>query len=67
MKVSHVDHRVVDDIINKIEDDFGKITVTRDKVHKFVGMDIWFKDNKMVEITIVDYLTECFEAFEEPF
>ena len=67
MKVSHVDHRVVDDIINKIEDDYRKMTVNRGTVHKFVGMDIWFKDNKMVEITIVDYLTECFEAFEDLF
>ena len=42
------------------------MTVTRGKVHKFVGMDIRFKDNKTVEIIMVNYITECFEAFGEP-
>ena len=43
MKKSYVDYQMVSDIIRKIEDDFGKMTVTRGKVHKFVGMDIRFK------------------------
>ena len=31
IKISHVDPRVVDDIIGKIEGNFGKMTVTRGK------------------------------------
>ena len=42
------------------------MTVTRGKVHKFVGMDILFKENKTVEIKMVEYITGCFEAFGEP-
>ena len=66
MNISHVDHRVVDNIISKIEDEFGKMTVIRGKVHGFVGIDIEFKDNKTEWITMINYLTECFNAFVEP-
>ena len=38
MQISHVDYQVVNDIISKIEDDFGKMIVTRGKAHKFVGI-----------------------------
>ena len=66
MKISHVDPQVVSDVIGKIEGEFGKMTVTRGKKHRFVGMDIEFKEDKTVWITMIDYITECFEAFGEP-
>ena len=56
MKVSHIDSGVVDKIIRTIEDKFGKMTVTRGKVHKFVWMDITFREDKTVNILMVDYL-----------
>ena len=65
MKILHMDHRVVDNIIDKIKDDFGKMTVTRGKLHKFVGMDIEFTEDKTVKTTIIDYTIECFDAFGE--
>lgn len=34
---------MVDDIIGKIKDEFGKIMVNRGKIYRFVGMDIELK------------------------
>ena len=47
-KISHVDSKIVDQVIKKIEESFGKMTVTRGKTHNFVGMDLDFKDNGFV-------------------
>ena len=63
MKISHVNPRVVDDIIGKIEGNFRKMIVTRGKVHTFVWMDIEFKDNDTVSITMIEYLKEYIEVF----
>ena len=57
---------MVDDIIGKIDDAFRKMTLTRGKVHRFVGMDIEFKYDRKIWITMINYLTEFFDAFEEP-
>ena len=38
-KISHMDPKVVDQVINSIEQRFGKMTVTRGKEHNFVGID----------------------------
>ena len=62
-KISHVDPGVVDDVITKIEERFGKMVVTRGKKHNFVGMDIEFKDNGPVQILMQEYIKECFVAF----
>ena len=40
MKISHVDPEVVTNIIEKLEDQFEKMTVTRGKEHVFLGMHI---------------------------
>ena len=39
-KISHMDPKVVDQVISKIEEKFGKMIVTRGKAHNFVGMDL---------------------------
>ena len=62
-KISHVDQMVVTDIIGKIEDKFGKMTVTRGKKHKFIGMDIEFLDNGTVKILMADYLRDAIKDF----
>ena len=65
-KISHVDAEVVSMVIRKIYERFGKMVVTRGKVHNFVGMDVTFQDNGTLKMIIKDYITECFEAFGEP-
>ena len=41
-KVLHLKAEVVSNIIAKIEDHFGKMTVTRGDEHEFLGMSIVF-------------------------
>ena len=48
-KISHVDSRVVTGIIKAIEKRFGKMSVTRGKVHVFLGMNIEFIGNGKVK------------------
>lgn len=60
MKISHgVDPAVVTEVIEQIEQRFGKMTVTRGKEHNFLGMKITYKDNGTAEITMRDYLEEA--------
>jgi len=50
----------VTDIIEKIEVKFGNMTVTRGKLHVFLGMDITFNNNDgTVTILMKEYLKEA--------
>jgi hypothetical protein len=51
-KISHINPDVVSSIIQKIEERFGKMTVTRGKQHTFLGMDFLFNNNEAVTITM---------------
>ena len=64
-KISHIDSKVVDDIINQIEQKYGKMTVTCGKRHIYIGMEIEFLDKGRVKILMKDHLEECFEIFDE--
>ena len=58
-KISHVDPNVVTSVIEKIEAKFGKMTVTRGKVHDFLGMNITFTGQGTVEIRMEEYVKEA--------
>ena len=64
-KVSHVDEAVVTDILQKIEQKFGKMTITRGKEHTFLGMKITFNDDKTVKIIMEEYVQEAISDFKE--
>jgi predicted metal-dependent peptidase len=64
-KISHVDPKVNDEIVRKIEERFGKMTVTRGKEHVFLGMKINFNDNGTASINMKEYLKEAIVAFWE--
>ena len=49
-KISHHEPKVITEVISKIEEQFGKMVVTRGKKHNFVGMDVEFMDNGTVKI-----------------
>ena len=57
-KISHVNPRVVTTIIEKIEEQFGKMTVTRGREHVFLGMNSikYDTDERTAIITMKDYL-----------
>eukprot|EP00543_Licmophora_paradoxa_P013569 CAMPEP_0202464136 /NCGR_PEP_ID=MMETSP1360-20130828/60925_1 /ASSEMBLY_ACC=CAM_ASM_000848 /TAXON_ID=515479 /ORGANISM="Licmophora paradoxa, Strain CCMP2313" /LENGTH=221 /DNA_ID=CAMNT_0049087319 /DNA_START=208 /DNA_END=873 /DNA_ORIENTATION=- len=56
MEISHVDGNVVDRIVKKIEALFGKMTVTRGKVHAFLDMTIDYSKPGLATITMKAYL-----------
>jgi hypothetical protein len=61
-KISHVDPKVVTEIIEKIEQRFGKMSVTRGKIHTFLGMDISF-ENKKVKIDMKAYCEQAIDDY----
>ena len=55
----------IDNIIEQIEERYGKMNVTYSDSHTYVGMDIHFKGNREVTIAMIDYLIECIADFGE--
>jgi hypothetical protein len=60
LKKSHVDPDVIEEIIKKIGDKYGKeqdpVTVNRGKKHDYLGMTIDFSNDGKVKFTMVDYI-----------
>jgi hypothetical protein len=52
--------------VTKIEERFGKMTVTRGREHVFLGMHIRFNEDGTATIRMKDYLKEAIEEFGEP-
>ena len=65
MKKSPHSEKVVDTIIQKMENRFGSMTVTIGNEHTFVAMDIKFKDDGMYDISMNDYVNECVDIFQD--
>ena len=63
--VSHEDSRVVDKVLDMIKEQFGDITVDRGKKHTFLGMNIKLRDDKKIEIEMVNQLQECIDLHNE--
>ena len=60
MKISHADSRVVDTIINMLEQEFGKeapLTICRGKIHDYFGMTLDFTLAGKVQICMEEYIT----------
>ena len=45
-KTSHVNSKVIDGILDNIEEHFGKLLITRGKTHEFLGMKIHITEDK---------------------
>jgi hypothetical protein len=59
VKISHVSEDVNTDIIKRINDKFGKespITITRGKVHDYLGMTLDYSEKGKVKIKMMDYV-----------
>ena len=63
-KISHVDPKVIDRIILKIEEKFGKMYQIRRSEHEFLGMNIKFK-NKNVTIKMKKHIQKAISDFDE--
>eukprot|EP00957_Ditylum_brightwellii_P033500 2538705-Ditylum_brightwellii.AAC.1 len=59
LKISHVNSEVVTELINKIQDKYGKeklMTVTRGKILNYLGMNIDFMSPGKVMIDTIEYV-----------
>jgi hypothetical protein len=71
-KASHKLPKVVDEMIAWLkqeyeqifEDGSGKMTVSRGKVHKYLGMTLDYSISGQVKITMLDYVDEILTAFQ---
>ena len=63
--ISHKDQKVVEEIVGKIEESFPGLTITRGKVHTFIGMRMTFRDDRKLEVDLKDYLNEAIQEFKE--
>ena len=55
---------VINDVINLIEKNFGRLTITRGKEHEYLGMKLVLKDNSF-EISMKKQIQEAFDLFGE--
>jgi hypothetical protein len=58
LKMSHIDPKVIDELIVDIDRDYRKeapMTKTRGKVHDYLGMTIDYRKDGAVKITMIDY------------
>jgi hypothetical protein len=59
LKISYVHEEVNTNIINKINDEFGKeapLTITRGKIHDYMGMTLDYSEKGKVKIKMLDYV-----------
>ena len=65
LKVSHVDQGVVDEIVQKIIDKFGDLSVTKGKHHTYLGMGITYNEDQTVSISMDEYVEEVIDTFSK--
>jgi hypothetical protein len=68
LKISHVDSKVNDTIIDLLETEFGKeapLTITRGRVHDYLGMTLDYTEKGKVKIKMIDYVTKMLAELPE--
>ena len=63
LKVSHVDQGVVYEIVQKINDKFGDLSVTKGEHHTYLGMGITYNEDQTVSISMDEYVEEVIDTF----
>ena len=59
LKISHIDSNAVDEVIGLLHDEFGQegpLTVTRGKIHDYLGMTLDFSIPQKVQIQMYDFI-----------
>ena len=64
IKFLHNEKSVVEEIINKIENKFDKLTITQGNKQTYLGMDFEIENGKL-EIDMKEYLKDCINDFLE--
>ena len=64
LKTSHVDPAVVSSVLSDIDAEYGKIskmTITRGKVHKYLGMTIDYYSPGKVILSVIYYIVNMID------
>jgi hypothetical protein len=64
LKISHISSDVVTSMIEMVESEFGKeapLTVTRGKVHIYLGMTIDYSTDGKVRFSMIDYIKDILD------
>ena len=64
LKISHVDSKIIDKVVKKLEYQYRKLSVTKGRKLTYVGMDLQFCPDYSVEVSTKTYLIEVIEDFE---
>ena len=65
-KLSHVDPKVVTEVLDAIKEHFGELVIYRGNAHNLLGMKIVLDQrNKAVRINMKDQIEEAFQMFGE--
>jgi uncharacterized protein YeaC (DUF1315 family) len=59
LKISHVDQQVLENLLNRLNERFGKeqeLSVTRGNKHDYLGMTIDYSTSGRVQFTMLDYI-----------
>ncbi|KAI2500335.1 Reverse transcriptase (RNA-dependent DNA polymerase) [Fragilaria crotonensis] len=70
LKISHVDPKVVTDVIELLKSEFGNeapLTITRGKVHEYLGMTIDFSIDGKVMFKMFDYIKTMLDELPADF
>jgi hypothetical protein len=68
LKISHVDEAVNTELIKLLESEFGKeapLTITRGKVHDYLGMTLDYTEDGKVKIRMEDYVEKMLADLPE--
>ena len=68
LKISHVDPKVVDEVIASLKEEYGKVgemTVRRGKIHDYLGMKLDFSKPKQFVIDMEDMIDEILSDVPE--
>ena len=64
LKISHVDMSAIEHVIKKLESEFGKetpLTITRGKIHEYLGMTIDFSEPGKVIFSMLEYIQKILD------
>ena len=64
LKISHVNPTVVTEVLKNLEKVYGKLSVTRGKIHNYLGMVLDFSDPAKVKIKMTDYVKKVVQEAE---
>ena len=64
VKVSHVNRKVVEDVMKELEEHFGTLDVTYGPKQEYLGMNLEIKDKKII-IDMTDQVDDLVDFFDE--